>query len=426
MRVNCLQDKAHVESIVRSIATRLIHSGWTSTDLDNLPFGTAGPIKHPFRLCGESPPDELPEAAYAFMGEMCSCKEQAVCSVATSRGKTASAQAVHNLQPFAWRCCLGAGIAGRPYMQHLSGVSSGYFHASGRRVSTSAGDGMECLDDLALTLRFGEDHRLQEVRGLLRSSSPLPLLPSDPETMSDVEGAQRVQAKLNVLATRTTSLGIGKLLCCVVCVSVTYLAYSRCSCACAGRGALTLATTQLLPTQRCDTPQLCLAARLPEQHNAIVNLHLTGSVPAPGGGASSEMSAWPEFHNGVAAALRLACDQRQLRTWILYNKPDTPSYSHAGFVMGLGLAGKLDRPALRPVVRESIIYKLRFADAGHLDCLAATDLYRYLSQEHAATVVATLLGTSSAKRSVLAMLIHARSASANFFLLPQRVLGSDN
>lgn len=29
------------------------------------------------------------------------------------------------------------------------------------------------------------------------------------------------------------------------------------------------------------------------------------------------------------------------RTWIVYNKPKEPSYTHAGMLMGLGLTGKL-------------------------------------------------------------------------------------
>ncbi len=41
-----------------------------------------------------------------------------------------------------------------------------------------------------------------------------------------------------------------------------------------------------------------------------------------GGGAFAEQTAWPEFHNGVAAGLRLAPGAHQLtRTWVVYNKP---------------------------------------------------------------------------------------------------------
>ena len=39
-----------------------------------------------------------------------------------------------------------------------------------------------------------------------------------------------------------------------------------------------------------------------------------------------------------------------------------------------------------------------FLYAGQLSCLAVTDLYRHLSQEHDPTVIGILLGMSSAKR----------------------------
>ena len=103
-----------------------------------------------------------------------------------------------------------------------------------------------------------------------------------------------------------------------------------------------MSTLQPLPTEPLDIPALSLAGRLAEQNNATVNLELSGAPPAPGGGATSRFTAWPEFHNGAAAALRLLPDNRNLmRSWIVYNKPDEPSYSHAGMIMALGLTGTL-------------------------------------------------------------------------------------
>lgn len=56
-----------------------------------------------------------------------------------------------------------------------------------------------------------------------------------------------------------------------------------------------------LPTEPLEIPRLNLAGMLPEQQNAVVKLDLTATTPAPGGGASADFTAWPEFHNGVAA-----------------------------------------------------------------------------------------------------------------------------
>ena len=60
-------------------------------------------------------------------------------------------------------------------------------------------------------------------------------------------------------------------------------------------------TLRPAPTQPLEMPPLCLAGYLPEQHNATVNLDLSSAAAAPGGGALADFTAWPEFHNGVAA-----------------------------------------------------------------------------------------------------------------------------
>ena len=58
-----------------------------------------------------------------------------------------------------------------------------------------------------------------------------------------------------------------------------------------------------LPTDALPMPTLCLGGRLPDKHGAIIILDLTTAAPAPGGGASAELTAWGEFHNGVAAGM---------------------------------------------------------------------------------------------------------------------------
>ena len=60
-------------------------------------------------------------------------------------------------------------------------------------------------------------------------------------------------------------------------------------------------TLQPLPTDALPIPTLCLGGRLPDKHGAIIILDLTNAAPAVGGGASAELTAWGEFHNGVAA-----------------------------------------------------------------------------------------------------------------------------
>jgi len=62
-----------------------------------------------------------------------------------------------------------------------------------------------------------------------------------------------------------------------------------------------------------------------------------------------ELFEWAQFHNGVAAGLRLiaAADQGVdtggeaiTSTWIAYNRPNELSHEHAGFLMALGLQAR--------------------------------------------------------------------------------------
>lgn len=119
-----------------------------------------------------------------------------------------------------------------------------------------------------------------------------------------------------------------------------------------GRGAFTLGTLRAQPTQPIVIPPLNLAGQLPEQHNATITINWDLAIAAPAGGAMADFTAWPEFHNGAAAGLRLQAEGGVGRAWIMYNRPPQPQYGHAGLLLALGLG-------------------------GHLACLTAADMYRY-------------------------------------------------
>ncbi|KAF8652489.1 hypothetical protein HU200_062822 [Digitaria exilis] len=183
-----------------------------------------------------------------------------------------------------------------------------------------------------------------------------------------------------------------------------------------GRGAFTLATTYTLLTEVLVFPKLVLAGRLPAQQNATVNLDLSNR-------SVSEFKSWAEFHNGVAAGLRLApfqvtqdnkaiiqlhqnleftysthsfffllmycfpavklvlnivllLQEKMLRTWIQYNRPSEPNFTHAGLLLAFGLH-------------------------AHLRVLTMTDAYRYLSQEHDITTLGLLLGLAASHRGTM-------------------------
>lgn len=213
-------------------------------------------------------------------------------------------------------------------------------------VSMNVSEGVDTLQPDLMAHRFGRDTRVFEARELLSSSRPISLHSNESDETG--EGSVVHQKQLHIASKRTLALAVG-------------------------RGAMALCTCDALPTELLDSPNIDLSGRIVEKNDAIVTLDLTADPIADGGGALSSKTAWPEFHNGVASALRIKPGGELSRTWIVYNKPENPSYDHAGFLFGLGLTGQLS-------------------------CLTVTDLYRYLSHEHDATLVGILLGMSSSKR----------------------------
>jgi len=207
-------------------------------------------------------------------------------------------------------------------------------------------DGLDNLTTDQMSHRFGKDSRVLEVRHILCSSDSKSLFINDVE--NSMENTEWQQSYLRLLADRTMALSLG-------------------------RGAFTLCTHRALPTEPLFIPTINLSGKVADRNDAVVKLDLSTELPAPGGGALADCTAWPEFHNGVAAALKLAPGGKLSRSWIVYNKPEMPSYEHAGVLFGLGLTGQLS-------------------------CLSMTDLYRYLSQEHDATLVGVLLGISASHR----------------------------
>ena len=387
------------------LVTELCKRGWSTSDIDTLPRDVVQPIEDSLRISSKSPLTTWPQDAYILLNRYDLASNRALqtfvapsCIAGTatigsailttplgkmSRSPTKDpskkpaqpAGAVFRkpsgdlsrvcvdpiLPPYKQRLC----IPGILYQIVEEEVNEPFVEILPEPFTDS--DGMESLSDPAVKLRFGRDFRLVEVRKLLRSSVPCVLKLHNTPNLTEAEGVQQQQVKLMVLGFRTMALPFG-------------------------RGAVTLGTLQPLPTEQLRIPTMCLAGKLPDQNNAVVNLDLSNTLPAPGGGGFSDYTAWPEFHNGLASGLRLTAAGQQLtRTWIVYNKPNEPSYTHAGFLLALGLTGQLS-------------------------CLAATDLYRYLAQEHDATIIAVLLGMGAAKRGSMDSVI----SKMLFLHLPSR------
>ncbi|GKU92137.1 hypothetical protein SLEP1_g5905 [Rubroshorea leprosula] len=237
-------------------------------ELDSLPAGVSLPLRHALDKCRESPPTDWPAAAYVLLGR----EDLALsCLSHSCKSKELETQTIMNLISMS-----------TPYMLHLHpvtipstvsdtiGLESTKFEDADSVDGTMA-DGMEHIFSSSTQLRYGRDLRLNEVRRLLCSARPVAIQTSVNPSASDQD---LQQAQLWQLAQRTTALPLG-------------------------RGAFTLGTIYTLLTEAFTVPKLVLAGRLPAQQNATVNLD-------PNIRNIQELKTWPEFHNAVAAGLRLA------------------------------------------------------------------------------------------------------------------------
>ncbi|KAH7677904.1 Anaphase-promoting complex subunit 1 protein [Dioscorea alata] len=322
--------------------------------LDILPVGVSLPLRHALDKCRESPPPDWPAAAYVLIG-----REDLAMSRFSSSGQAKGDESNNSAD------LISNSV---PYMLHLRPVTLPSSISDVLKLNTvnfedtdtldkSIEDGMEHIFNSSTQLRYGRDMRLNEVRRLLCSARPVAIQTAVSPSASDQDFQQH---QLWNLAQRTTSLPFG-------------------------RGAFTLATTYTLLTEALSFPKLSLAGRLPAQQNATVSLDPNvRNIP--------ELRSWPEFHNGVAAGLRLAPFQGKMsRTWIQYNKPEEPNVTHAGLLLALGLH-------------------------EHLRVLLITDVYKYLAQEHDITTVGILLGMAASYRGTM----HPAVSKMLFLHIPSR------
>lgn len=207
-------------------------------------------------------------------------------------------------------------------------------------------DGMSHIYTKLIRLRFPKDLRIEDVRQMLASSSPVIVDIVQRLGVSDHDFIEERERQLLATCTRTMSLPIG-------------------------RGMLTLQSFTPAATESFDIPKLCLTGKEKEK-GAIIEMS-TIEVPA-------NMNTWPLFHNGVAAGLQLTSDSKNIDSaWIVYNKPKSQNDStteHAGFLMALGLT-------------------------GHLKILSSMSLYDYLVKCDEMTNLGLLIGISAAHRGTM-------------------------
>jgi len=222
-------------------------------------------------------------------------------------------------------------------------------------------DGIAQLESTSSML-FPEDNRIREVGRLLRSSKPIYLRVPRAIEVSDHDYERQKQEKLLLLSRRILALPLG-------------------------RGMLTIGNLKPVPAEPLPLPDICLSGRIPPT-NTTMALDVS-ECPV-------DMKVWPEFHNGVAAGLRLPLQleagesvSKITRTWIVYNRPSNNSqansqnnanasennsqdqnHAHGGLLMALGMR-------------------------GHLTALEMTDIFDYLTHGSVTTTVGCLLGMAA-------------------------------
>ncbi|KAG8831696.1 Anaphase-promoting complex subunit 1 [Serendipita sp. 399] len=134
---------------------------------------------------------------------------------------------------------------------------------------------------------------------------------------------------------------------------------------------LSLPPGRALFTYGCLSEASTDAYAIPRMELAVRIMPLNSVIVLEEAKLTTETKNWAEFHNGVAAGLRLSPQSTMVESsWIQFAKPSELTAEHAGFLFGLGLN-------------------------GHLKHVDTWNTFSYLSPKHDQTSMAMLLGLAA-------------------------------
>ncbi|EMD33332.1 hypothetical protein CERSUDRAFT_142277 [Gelatoporia subvermispora B] len=289
--------------------------------LRSLPLGIAAPLREATRTCQMSPAGDWPMVAYQMIGR------HDLAEVLGSDNNVYSTYGYRSVKEY-----INPSKPRKSIHEHIKEACinlSGY-------VGTVSGVEID-LEDFT-RIRFGQDKRLEEVARMLCSSTVPTIKAIERPDLSEVDQAKEHQHQAVRLAERTLALPLGRALFTFGSVpTVTREAY---------------VIPKIEYTVRLQPPNLLIA---PE----------AGKIPV-------ECMNWGDFHNGVAAGLRISSQTNAIEsTWIKFNKPSELTPEHAGFLYALGLT-------------------------GHLREMLTWHTFGYLTPKHDMTSIGVLLGLSAA------------------------------
>ncbi|KAF7297086.1 APC1-C domain-containing protein [Mycena indigotica] len=289
--------------------------------LDRLPLGVLSPIREAMRTCQVAPPGDWTIDAYRAVGR------NDVAASASNTPEMLFTDGYKSPKQFVTT------FSDRPTVQDII--------AQAKVVLTGEDDvvsGVELDLDEFTNIRFGQDRRIDEVARLLCSSNIPSVKVVERVDLNEHDQTKEQQQQVLRIAERTLALPYG-------------------------RAMFTFGSLLSVSKEAYTIPKMEFTVRL-QPMNITVSPE-AGKLPP-------ESMSWGDFHNGVAAGLRVSPTALGVESsWIAFNKPSELTPEHAGFLFGLGLA-------------------------GHLKQMLTWHTFSYLTPKHDLTSMGVLLGLAAA------------------------------
>ncbi|OSD04091.1 hypothetical protein PYCCODRAFT_1364791 [Trametes coccinea BRFM310] len=309
-------------------------------DLERLPLGIAAPAREALRTCQLGPSGDWTVSAYNLIGR------NDLAEGFTDKPLVTVNNGYRSVREFllSGACAMQFGI--KP-------ISVSFQHPGMGRKTTrqcieevqravavdhSKATGVEFdLDDFT-RMRFGQDRRLEDVARMLCSANVHFVRTPDRPELNEQDQLREQQLTVHRILERILALPLG-------------------------RAIFTFGTMSTVTKESFAIPRMEFSVRV-QPSNILYTPEIMKMPP--------DHVGWGEFHNGVAAGLRISSQAQTIESsWIKFNRPSELTPEHAGFLYALGLT-------------------------GHLREMLTWHTFGYLTPKHDMTSIGVLLGLAAA------------------------------
>ncbi|QRW13959.1 anaphase-promoting complex subunit 1 [Ceratobasidium sp. AG-Ba] len=314
--------RARAVGAVAALLAASTEEGDIAQAIARLPIGIGAPIREALRSCQLNPPSEMSAESYALIER----RDLAHMRSGKASGFTFGGAYEHRAR---MEANLDVRATADELEREAKAVALGHtWEHSGTEL------GLKGFTDV----RFGNDQRLREVEQMLSASRVVVIKLKERPELSEHDQAAENQQVAHCIAERTFSLAFG-------------------------RGAYTFGSVPTVMTDVYTIPKIELSVKIYPQN--ITVMPEANRIPP-------DCFQFANFHNGVAAALRISPSSGSVdSSWIAFNRPNELTAEHAGFLYGLGLT-------------------------GHLRSMVTWHTFRYLTPKHELTSMGVLLGLAAA------------------------------